>query len=107
MYQNTQTKTARAFVAGTISSANSTMTDGDTFWSYQTAIAARTRGDDGRFLFVVNVTKYSVTTSKYQSYVRGEIASKTGCDVVTVDNMPKGCTRADLFRAAGIPDKGV
>lgn len=58
--------------------------DGNRLFSYGTCIGERTT--DGRF--IINVTKYSVTTSKHQSYLRYALC---GCKVVeTAKRVPIG-----------------
>ena len=71
--------------------AQAIWTDGDTIWSYATALVAR--GRTGRT--VINVTRYSVTTSIHQNALRAEFPY-----AIEVDNMPYGATPADLFAAA-------
>ena len=56
--------------------------NGDKLFNYETCIAQRHEGK-----VIVNVTRYSVTTSKIQNYLRGEMANK---DVIEVANVPKG-----------------
>ena len=55
---------------------------GDELFNYYAWIAQRHEGK-----IIVNVTRYSVTTSKMQNYLRGEMANK---DVIEVANVPKG-----------------
>lgn len=55
---------------------------GDKLFNYETCIAQRHEGK-----VIVNVTRYSVTTSKMQNYLRGEMANK---DVIEVTNVPQG-----------------
>ena len=55
---------------------------GDKLFNYETCIAQRHEGK-----VIVNVTRYSVTTSKIQNYLRGEMANK---DVIEVANVPLG-----------------
>lgn len=60
-----------SFVAGTARDGqhtNSVSVNGNRLYSYATCIAERT--DSG---IVVNETKYSVTTSKHQSYLYGAL----------------------------------
>lgn len=54
----------------------------DKLFNYATCIAQRHEGK-----IIVNVTRYSVTTSKIQNYLRGELANK---DVIEVANVPRG-----------------
>ena len=54
----------------------------DKLFNYATCIAQRHEGK-----IIVNVTRYSVTTSKIQNYLRGEMANK---DVIEVANVPLG-----------------
>ena len=55
---------------------------GDKLFNYYTCIAQRHEGK-----IIVNVTRYSATTSKIQNYLRGEMANK---DVIEVANVPLG-----------------
>ena len=55
---------------------------GDKLFNYETCIAQRHEGK-----IIVNVTRYSVTSSKIQNYLCGEMANK---DVIEVANVPKG-----------------
>ena len=55
---------------------------GDKLFNYETCIAQRHKGK-----IIVNVTRYSVTTSKIQCYVRWELS---GYDVIKVTGVPKG-----------------
>ena len=55
---------------------------GDKLFNYYTCIAQRHESK-----IIVNVTRYSVTTSKIQNYLRGEMANK---DVIEVANVPLG-----------------
>ena len=54
----------------------------DKLFNYATCIAQRHEGK-----IIVNVTRYSVTTSRIQNYLRGEMANK---DVIEVANVPLG-----------------
>ena len=56
--------------------------NGDKLFNYGTCIAQRHEGK-----IIMNATRYSVTTSKIQNYLRGEMANK---DVIEVANVPKG-----------------
>lgn len=55
---------------------------GDKLFNYETCIAQRHGGK-----IIVNVTRYSVTTSKIQGYVRIELL---GYDVIEVTSVPRG-----------------
>lgn len=55
---------------------------GDKLFNYATCIAQRHEGK-----FIVNNTRYSVTTSKMQCYVRRELS---GYDVIEVTGVPRG-----------------
>ena len=55
---------------------------GDKLLSYYTCIAQRHEGK-----IIVNVTRYSMTTSKLQDHVRWELS---GYDVIEVTNVPIG-----------------
>ena len=55
---------------------------GDKLFNYYTCIAQRHGGK-----IIVNATRYSVTTSKIQGYVRIELL---GHDVIEVTSVPRG-----------------
>lgn len=55
---------------------------GDKLFNYYTCIAQRHEGK-----IIVNVTRYSMTTSKFQGHVRWELS---GYDVIEVTNVPIG-----------------
>ncbi|HET7111690.1 MAG TPA: hypothetical protein VFI41_12530 [Gemmatimonadales bacterium] len=76
------------------SAVNSISTDGDSIFSYRTCLLAITH--DGKR--VLNETRYSVTTSRQQSALRGDIADGVH---FRITGMPYGATPADLRRAAG------
>ena len=54
----------------------------DKLFNYETCIAQRHEGK-----VIVNVTRYSVTTSKIQNYLRRELL---GYDVIEVTSVPRG-----------------
>ena len=56
--------------------------NGDKLFNYGTCIAQRHEGK-----IIVNVTRYSITTSKIQGYVRYELS---GYDVIEVTSVPMG-----------------
>ena len=55
---------------------------GDKLFNYTTCIAQRHEGK-----VIVNVTRYSVTTSKIQNYLRAELSNKV---VIKVTSVPMG-----------------
>lgn len=55
---------------------------GDKLFNYGTCLAQRHEGK-----FIVNVTHYSVTTSKMQGYLRRELSNKV---VIKVTSVPMG-----------------
>ena len=55
---------------------------GDKLFNYETCIAQRHGGK-----IIVNVTRYSITTSKMQNYLRRELS---GYDVIEVTSVPRG-----------------
>lgn len=55
---------------------------GDKLFNYETCIAQRHEGK-----IIVNVTRYSMTTSKIQNYLRAELSNKV---VIEVTNVPRG-----------------
>lgn len=72
----------KAFVNnGKVAKGNSVFSTGDKLFSYNTIIAERINGK-----VYVNPTKYSVTTSKAQGYLRYEL---NGCGVEVSSNVPR------------------
>lgn len=71
------------------SPAQSIWTDGVTIYSYSTAIVT------GRVRPIVNMTKYSVTTSTHQNAIVRGLGH-----VEIVDGLPAGVDRQDLIDAA-------
>ena len=55
---------------------------GDKLFNYYTCIAQRHEGK-----IIVNVTRYSIATSKMQNYLRYELS---GYDVIEVTSVPRG-----------------
>lgn len=55
---------------------------GDKLFNYETCIAQRHEGK-----IIVNVTRYSATTSKMQNYLRRELSDY---DVIEVTSVPRG-----------------
>ena len=51
----------------------------DKLFNYETCIAQRHEGK-----IIVNVTRYSVTTSKIQNYLRSELSNKAVIEVTSV-----------------------
>jgi hypothetical protein len=80
--------------------ARSIWTDGDTIYSYGTAIA--TYGDYIDEV-VVNVTKYSPTTSTHQNAILVQLR-KEGYSVVEVESLPLGVSSEGLFSQALVLD---
>jgi hypothetical protein len=71
----------REFAYGaTKGKASSLRIEGDKLFNYNTVIAQRING-----AIVLNVTKYSVTTSKHQNRLKAEFYNAR-----TVDNVPMG-----------------
>lgn len=62
----------------------------DSIYSYATCIATRQHAD-GTGRVVINITKYSVTTSKLQNALREEYPN-----AILVSPLQKGCTAQDL-----------
>jgi len=77
-------------------SSASIWTDGHNIWSYQTPIAVEVLKENGEIGLVMNVTRYSPTTSEQQSAIRAELASYI---VRTVDGMPRGDTFIEVARS--------
>lgn len=75
-----------AFVNGKEASNRNMHTDGRKLWSYYTVIAQRT--EDG---FIMNNTRYSVSTSKVQTYTRATLSTYKA-----VENVPIGT--CDLWK---------
>lgn len=79
-----------SFVAGTARDGqhtNSVSVDGNRLFSYATCIAERVGNK-----IVVNETKYSVTTSKHQSYLYGALRRYNEC-AEYVNGILRGCSR--------------
>ena len=60
---------------------------GNKLFNYETCIAQRHEGK-----IIVNATRYSVTTSKIQNYLRRELS---GYDVIEVTSVPRGTERKE------------
>ena len=75
----------KAFVNNETASTTNLSTTGDKLVSYQTTIAQR----DQEGNIVVNITKYSPTTSKMQTYLKREL-EKCGISFQTVSNIRIG-----------------
>lgn len=71
-------------------------TDGESIYSYQTCIA--TRADNGAI--VVNLTKYSVTTTIHQNALY-DLRSPRG-EQTQVRDLSRGASPTELLLAAGI-----
>jgi len=85
----------RAFQSGRAARpADSIWTDGETIWSYSTALVTRT--PVGRL--VLNRTKYSPTTSNHQTALAADLPQ-----AIVVTDLPRGVMPAELVRRA-IPD---
>lgn len=68
--------------------------DGHKLFSYSTCIA-EWEGYDNKLY--VNSTKYSVTTSIHQSYLRNSLSRIWNIEVKYVTNIPKGATSIKTF----------
>lgn len=68
--------------------------DGHKLFSYSTCIA---EWEDYYNRLYVNSTKYSVTTSKHQSYLRRVLAKIWNIEIKYVINIPRECTSIKLF----------
>lgn len=76
----TNREVCKRFVSGSECANGSNLyVSGDRLFSYGTCIAERLK--DG---FIVNATKYSVTTSKHQTYLRYEMGSRKREEVTGV-----------------------
>lgn len=81
----------KAFVSGAVNGNGSNMfINEDRLFSYHTCICQRVRDEKGRVSFIYNATKYSVTTSKQQSYLRYALR---GENVTEVNNIYMGAGR--------------
>lgn len=67
-------------------------TDGHSIYSYETCLVTH----DGSF-YIMNVTKYSKTTSQQQNAIISDLPRLM---IIKVDNMPRGCSSLDLRKAA-------
>lgn len=70
------------FIYGYIGSGNNLISAGDKLYSYQTCIAERSRKG-----FIVNKTKYSVTTSKHVGMLLRKLSNLD--NIKFVDNIPR------------------
>lgn len=68
-------------------------TDGETIYSYSTAIVTRHNGK-----IIVNDTRYSVTTTQQQNSIKAELAM-LGINFDTVTGIPHGARPSHLVRA--------
>ena len=75
-----------AFFSGKSASNRNMHTDGRKLWSYYTVIAQRTENG-----FIMNNTRYSVSTSKVQTWTRATLRTYKA-----VENVPIGAY--DLWR---------
>lgn len=74
----TALQTINAFIYGTPAKSSNLISDGEKLWSYNTVIAQYINGN-----IVVNVTKYSCTTTKRQNQVL-----RAACNARTVEGVP-------------------
>lgn len=70
------------FARGNEANGSNLSTDGERLWSYGTVIAQRVRGR-----VIMNLTKYSVTTSRHQNYMRRALRY---VETETVTGKPRG-----------------
>lgn len=97
MRKNCQ-QVVRAFDSGkALRPAASIHTDGETIYSYNTAILTRHPGGNGKV--ILNRTRYSTTTTIHQN----AIAAAYQGVLLEVDGLPQGCSVATLLRYAGVP----
>lgn len=68
----------------------------EAIYSYDTCVATR-KDHDGTGKVVINITKYSVTTSKLQNALRAEYPT-----AILVSSLEKGCTATDLRNMARV-----
>lgn len=54
-------------------------------YSYQTCICERAKDEKGGIFYYLNTTRYSITTSKHQSYIRWALR---GHKIVEVKSVP-------------------
>lgn len=62
----------KAFLMGCIASTEHVTTDGTRLWSYNTCIGEKSIVD-GKVVLIMNLTKYSQTTSHHQSLLTREV----------------------------------
>lgn len=67
---------------------------GDTLVNYNTCLVQRIPQANGGFVFLNNTTKYSVSTSKIQSYIRSYLYGK----VVEVSNVRMGARELEGYK---------
>lgn len=73
------------FINGCISSGGNLTSTSDRLYSYQTCIAERTKNG-----YIINKTKYSVTTSKHVGMLLNQLHHT---NVKYVEDVPKGAKR--------------
>lgn len=87
----TNEELCRRFVNGANKGKGSNMyIRGNKLYSYYTCICERTVNERGYYNFVYNATKYSVSTSRQQTYLRSALR---GENVIEVNNVCIGAER--------------
>lgn len=81
------------FIYGRYGQSGSMSTDGNRLWSYNTCIAQKSNKG-----IIVNCSKYSVTTSKSQHYLRREIAGQCRNYVNVGENVHIPMNTQDLMK---------
>lgn len=85
----------KAFLMGCIASTEHVTTDGTRLRSYNTCIAEKSIVD-GKHVIIINPTKYSVTTSKHQTFVKRETYNKFNI-IYTNDRVPRNSQHLTEF----------
>lgn len=83
----------KSFINGISASNRNLRTDGNKLINYYTTIAQRNENGE----IIVNSTKYSVSTSKIQSYLRYELSKTPLTCLYTTKHVPLGTYNIERF----------
>lgn len=78
--------------------ADAIWTDGDSIFSYNTCLLSWVQTGDDEKAYVINGTRYSPTTTRYQNDIIAD-ATRAGIEFVIVQDIPRGASPADLIAA--------
>jgi hypothetical protein len=96
MRKNTTVAFAAWEACKTANPSQAIRSDGVSIWSYATCLVAYDAQTDG---VILNVTKYSQTTTQQQNGLR-LLLQRSGYGIIEVDGLDRGVTPEDLRRAA-------